>query len=320
MKNLQQILSYVKGLSCKTLNNDYYTTFGVTVYSDPVEPLFKFFNRVVIMEGIYSSITFTCNLTPEHEIRENTIEQINLLLERFFSKDYLKGRSLNMNAFYVNSEGEKQSESALIELMEENSYMRVILIIHPSKGTMRLSITDLEPSGVYLPVHAWLDKTIRSSVSNNDYKCDKATRIMKLGFTEQALLNNNYQRYELWFHEKRGGAGVIDESAPHMFRMQMFYNLSCDFLRDLYGREDAVYTFGDDPGAQSNPEAKHAVKWNLPEGEILLIRNSFMTSGGGRSLKDGACCMEFRITPRLLKAGTVDAKWIIDRSFRSALK
>jgi hypothetical protein len=199
--------------------------------------------------------------------------------------------------------------------MEDNSYMRVVLIIHPSKGTMRLSTTDLEQNGVYLPVHAWLDKTIGSSVSNNDCKCDKATRIMKLSFTEQALINNNYQRYELWFHDKRSGSKGVVEAEPHMVRMQLFYILSCDFLRDLYGREDAVYLFGDDVGTQSNPEAKHALKWNLPEGEILLIKNSFMTNGGGRSLKDGYCCMEFRITPRLLKAGTGRGKWIIDRIF-----
>ena len=315
MKNMQQILSYVKGLSWKTVDNDHYTAFGVTVYSDPEEPVFELFSRVMIMQGIYSSITFTCNSTPEYVNRENTINQIKLLIELFFSNEHLEDRLLKMTELLSMREGQKEIGSSLIEFIDENDHRRVILIIDLSRGSIRLSFTDPEHNGVYLPVHAWLDKTIGSSVSNNDCKCDKATRIMKLSFTEQALINNNYQRYELWFHDKRSGSKGLVEAEPHMVRMQMFYNLSCDFLRDLYGREDAVYTFGDDPGAQSNPEAKHAVKWNLPEGEILLIKNSFMTNGGGRSLKDGSCCMEFRITPRLLKAGTVDAKWIIDRSY-----
>jgi hypothetical protein len=269
----------------------------------------------VILEGIYTSVTFSCISTPDHLVGENTIEQINLLMERFFSKEYLKCRSLNMNAFHANSEVEKQSESALIELMEEVDYMRVLLIVEPLKGIIRLSFTDLEQKGVYLPVHAWLDKTIRSSVSNCDCNCDKATRIMKLSFTEQALLNNNYQRYELWFHEKRGGSEGNKDIPSHLVRMQMFYNVSCGFLRDLYGREDAAYTFNNNTGTQSNPEAKHAVKWNLPEGEILLIKNSFMTNEVGRSAKAGACRMEFRIEPRLLKEARRDGKWFIERLY-----
>ncbi|MFN5785766.1 MAG: hypothetical protein ACK457_07325 [Flavobacteriia bacterium] len=321
---MEQIIRYITGLSWNIVNNDHYTPFGLTIYAEPEKPAFELFDKVAVMQGIYSSITFTCNATSVQLIHENTIEQINVLLQQFFSEESLEGRRYDPyqmkaaskregEAVISLSEKSEEYKLPVFELLEENDQRRVILVIDPSKGDIRFSFTDPEYKGIYLPVHAWLDQTIDRDSTSNCHTFSKAMRITKLSFTVPELFNNNYQRYEFWFFNKCGESDKIEEISNQEIQLQRFYSLSCKYLRDLYGREDSVYLLNHDRGSLSDPGTKFGVKWDLPEGQIILIKNSATINGISSLRKAGKSYLEIRIKPRVLNAGKGNCEWIIHR-------
>ncbi len=92
---------------------------------------------------------------------------------------------------------------------------------------------------------------------------------------------------------------------------QIIYLIHHD--RDLYGREDSVYLLNHDRGSLSDPGTKLGVKWDLPEGQIILIKNSATINGISSLRKAGKSYLEIRIKPRLLNAGKGNCEWIIHR-------
>lgn len=324
MSNIGQIIRYVKCKSYKMVNVNYYPAFGLTIYYGPEEPIFGLFDRVVIMEGIYSSICFTCNSTPNLLERENTAELIDTLIKRYFSKDYLHGLSFipiqskrgdEREGISVRKliEERKGAELTTKELMEENNGMRVILIFEPLKGNIRMSFSDLEERGIYLPIHSWLDKTFDRSEKNYSNKCHKAKRITKLSFTDYARFNNNYQRFECWFYEKQDELNIFDGISSHEVQKQTFFSSLCTYIRDLYGRESSVDIFANKQEHGRKIGIKQTLKWDLPECEIILIKQLYNADCNRRFHKSGSSYMELQIKPRLIKSGFGDGKWTIDR-------
>ena len=307
MGTLNQILKYVRKRNWKTIDNN--SVFGISVYAEPDAPLFEIFNKAVVVEGIYSSITFSVDLSIS--LQDKCFSNpINKLLKRFFSVNYLekeKEKIVELNNHFDGQFDKKILNNFVfgclntpsIIFMEATTNSRVILLINLEIGIIRFSLTDSEHSGIHLPIHAWIEKSVVQLNNKNDNTFDRLLRIVKLSIDHPKLLFNNTLKYDFWFYDFVNTTEFNDRNNECLLRTELFFEGLLDFMRNLYGRESSSIDHRQKMIQRNENRRKIEVNWHIPEAEIGLIKSTY-NKGCQISKRKETCLVEVRIKPRLV--------------------
>jgi hypothetical protein len=320
METLNHIIRYVRKKNWTTIDNNY-SDFGFSVYSGPDVPLFEIFNKAVVVEGIYSSITLSVDFSVGLQ-NEKYSEHINILLNRFFSVNYLESEKEKIVELNTKPGGQLYNKDLnnivygklkahSTVFIEATNNSRVILLINLESGIIRFSVTDLEHSGIYLPIHALLEQSIERSRDRTDHIFNRVIRIVKLSYDKPKLLFNNIHRYEFWYYGSDDNLVSADMKRECLCRSEIYFEQICNFMRELYGRENLSNKEGRAMAQQNEFRSKAILFWNIPEADVFLIKSSFCGRGDFRSPRKSACIVEIRIKPRTLQATNAGA-WVLE--------
>lgn len=155
MKRFYRLIKKIKNRKWEEVNTDHLNSLGVTIYTGPDKLLFGYFDRAMLMDGFFSSITFSGRLPDASEMDLPRAEELYEFIDSFFTSKAKGIKDLYPELFakrYLKIHREvkvmkKDSDctsTEIIEFIEENTAWRVLLVIVPQTGDIRLSFTDLE--------------------------------------------------------------------------------------------------------------------------------------------------------------------------------
>jgi hypothetical protein len=322
-EKIDQLIRYVKGVKWKIENKNYEADFGLTIYSGLNNPIFQLFNRAAIMEGIYTSVTLSSDDCLIENQDPKKFDQLYSLMLIFFSANYLteqKGKVSELSNT-INTKRhspasldikEKGNNGVQLVFMEETNHWRAILLICPQHNLVKLSITEREEVGVFLPIHAWIDKSVKFSKKNTLTNFDKATQMIKRNEHGANRNFNHEHKYEFWYYRKNEDTKlkeIIDDCQTRM--NEHFYGLY-QFLKELYGVDPESQFNEKEINTLNEYKRKSWVKFDLPEAKITLIRTLQNTVVANESL---GCRLQIEIVPRVLKNEN-KGTWVVDRLYK----
>ena len=320
MEKIEQLTRHVKGVKWKIENKNYASDFGLTIYSGLNNPIFQLFNRAAIMEGIYTSVTLTSDDCLIENQDPNKFDQLYSLMLIFFSASYLTEQKEKVSELSNTKRHspasidikEKGNTDVQLVFMEETNYWRAILLIGPQNNTVKLSITEREEVGVFLPIHAWIDKCVKFSKKNTLTNFDKATQMIKRNEHGANRNFNHEHKYEFWYYRKNEDTKFKEIVDDCQTRMNKHFCGLYQFLKELYGVELESHFNEKEKNTLNEYKRKSRVEFDLPEAKITLIRTLQNTAVGNESL---GCRLQIEIVPRVLKNEN-KGTWVVDRLYK----
>ena len=323
MEKLDHIIRYVKGVKWKNENKNYESDFGLTIYWGLDIPIFQLFNRAAIMEGIYTSVTFSADdcLYENQDLKK--FDQLYSLMVIFFSANYLNvhkekiselSNKINIKRFSLASTDMKAEDNTFDQLVfiEETKHWRAILLVCAQRNSVKLSITEREEVGVFLPIHAWMDKSVMFSKKNTLTNFDKVTQLIKRNKHDAGRNFNHEHKYDFWYFAKNEETSLKVMIDDCQTRMNEHFLGLYQFLKELYGVESESHFNEKGINILNEYKRKSWVKFDLPEAQITLIRTLQNTAVGNESLR---CRLHIEIVPRVLKNEN-DGNWVVDLLYK----
>ena len=326
MKRFYRLIKKIKNRKWETINTDYSNSLGVTVYHQQDKFLFGYFDRAILMEGIFSSITFCGKLPNASEMDLPRAEELYEFIDSFFSSRAKGMKGLNPELFCKRYLQMHQQEitlkidpncasKAIMEFIEENTVWRVLMVIVPRTGEIHLSFTDLEEKGIYMPLYGYIDSLYIRTKEYNPFSQDSITSLTKRSFSGKVSCANNSRNYDFLF-----GSLIKNETPERVTALshQRHHLLLDDLLRlmqNVYGSDMNGHSsllqelFFTEPTIH---ERNHtSLYWVLPDADIQ-IQSGFRKAGSPEDGHNGLAFVKIDVVPRLFKQGK-GQDWVFNR-------
>ncbi len=326
MKRFYRLIKKIKNRKWEEVNTDHLNSLGVTIYNGPDKLLFGYFDRATLMEGFFSSITFSGRLPDPSEMDLPRAEELYEFIDSFFTSKAKGIKGLCPELFakrYLKMQSEVKvmkkvsdcTSTEIMEFIEENTAWRVLLVIVPKTGDIRLSFTDHEEKGIYLPIYGYIDALYVRTKDFTPYCKDKVTILTKRSFLGKVSSANNSRNYEFLFGGLIKNKTTEQVAALSLERHYSVFSTLLALMQSLYGMDVYGHCCSKDElflDQTDIPESRHTTLcWILPEADIIIKPGFRKVVSPGHGL-NGYAFLKIEVTPRLFIEGD-GQDWVFDR-------